>query len=107
MDAKSRNTPGSAAKTYKPFDLHGLKTYDLKTRPSKVFVEDLGRPVDAGASVADWLDSLPRQLGGNDLRRVSDHLCRAYEQGRTVVAALGGVCRAATLPPLRFSRCWA
>ena len=42
----------------KPFDLHGLKTYELGTRPSKVFREDLGRPVDAlpyqgGYAVAD------------------------------------------------------
>jgi len=74
----------------KPFDLHGLKTYDLVSRPSKVFVEDLGQPVDAGASVGDWIDSLPRQLAGNDLRRVRDHVCRAYRDGRTVVAALGG-----------------
>ena len=73
-----------------PFDLHGLKTYDLRSRPSKVFVEDLGRPLGAGATVADWLDSLPRQLAGNDLRRVCDHLCRARREGRTVAAALGG-----------------
>ncbi len=74
----------------KPFDLHGLKTYDLASRPSKVFVEDLGQPVEAGTSICDWIDSLPRQLAGNDLRRVRDHVCRAYRDGRTVVAALGG-----------------
>ena len=45
-----------------PMDLHGLKTYELIARPSKVFYEDLGRPLEAGASVGDWLDSLPRQL---------------------------------------------
>lgn len=74
----------------KPFDLQGLKTYELKSRPSKVFVEDLGHPVGAEATVGEWLDALPRQLAGNDLRRVRDHLCRAFEEGRTVVAALGG-----------------
>jgi hypothetical protein len=76
--------------TLKPMDLHGLKTYDLGSRPSKVFHDDLGRPLGAGASVADWLDALPRQLAGNDVRRVSDHLARAHRDGRTVVAALGG-----------------
>jgi hypothetical protein len=74
----------------KPFDLHGLKTYELKSRPSKVFYEDLGHPAEVGVSVGDWLDSLPRQLAGSDLRRVRDHLCRAHEERRTVVAALGG-----------------
>src|SRR5262249_37249282 len=73
-----------------PFDLHGLKTYDLQSRPSKVFVEDLGKPGSVETTIGDWLDSLPRQLAGNALRRVRDHLCRAHEDGRTVVAALGG-----------------
>lgn len=74
----------------KPFDLHGLKTYELKTRPSKVFSEDLGQPVTPEATVGEWLDSLPRQLAGNELRKVRDHLCRAHQENRTVVAALGG-----------------
>ncbi len=73
-----------------PFDLHGLKTYELQTRPSKVFVEDLGRPLPPDATVNDWLDSLPRQLAGNDLRRVRDRVCQAHQEGRTVAAALGG-----------------
>src|SRR5438105_113333 len=73
-----------------PIDLHGLKTYELIARPSKVFYEDLGRPLEAGASIGDWLDSLPRQLAGNDLRTIRDHLCRAHHECRTVVVALGG-----------------
>jgi hypothetical protein len=73
-----------------PIDLHGLKTYELTARPSKVFYEDLGRPLEAGASLADWLESLPRQLAGNELRAIRDHLCRAHQDFRTVVAALGG-----------------
>jgi hypothetical protein len=74
----------------KPFDLHGLKTCDLAARPSKVFHEDLGQPLAPGATVAEWLDALPRQLAGNGVRRVRYHLCRARDEGRTVVAALGG-----------------
>jgi hypothetical protein len=75
---------------HRPFDLNGLKTYELKSRPSKVFYEDLGRPVGPGATVEDWLESLPRQLAGKDVRLVRDHLCTAYSAGRTIVAALGG-----------------
>lgn len=74
----------------KPFDLNGLKTYDLQSRPSKVFAEDLGRPVGPGVTVSEWLDTLPRQLAGNHLRRVREHLCRAHADNRTVVAAMGG-----------------
>ena len=74
----------------KPFDLHGLKTCDLQSRPSKVFVEDLGQPIAADSTASDWLDSLPRQLAAYQLRRVRDHLCRASDDGRTVAAAIGG-----------------
>jgi hypothetical protein len=74
----------------KPLDLNGLTTYELGSRPSKVFVEDLGRPVDPAMPIGDWLDALPRQLAANDLRKVRDHLCCARDAGRTVVAALGG-----------------
>jgi hypothetical protein len=74
----------------KPFNLEGLKTYDLQSRPSKVFIEDLGRPVTGGFSPDAWVDSLPRQLAADSLRRVRDHLARAADEGRTVVAAIGG-----------------
>src|SRR5262245_11047522 len=75
---------------HKPFDLHGLQTYPLMTRPSKVFREALDRPADPAARVADWLDTLPRQLAGNELRRLRDALVQAHADDRTVVAALGG-----------------
>lgn len=90
MDAFTLSTPQQARGKHPPFDLHGLKTYDLATRPSKVFYEDLGHPVGAGATIGDWLDSLPQQLAGKDLRRVRDHLCRSYREGRTVAVGLGG-----------------
>ena len=73
-----------------PLDLHGLKTYDLQSRPSKVFVEDLGRPLSPEAPIGDWLDSLPKQLAANELRRLRDHFVRCARDGRTVAVALGG-----------------
>jgi deoxyhypusine synthase len=76
--------------SWKPLDLHGLQTYDLKSRPSKVFHEDLGRPVHAGASIGEWIESLPRQLAGKDIRRIRDCLWKAHEDRRVRVAAIGG-----------------
>jgi hypothetical protein len=73
-----------------PFDLHGLKTYDLQSRPSKVFVDDLGRPPSHQVTIGDWIDTLPKQLAANELRRLRDHLVRCHAEGRTVAAALGG-----------------
>src|SRR5207249_3297508 len=74
----------------KPYDLAALQTYDLSSRPSKVFHDDLGQPVDASATAEDWLLSLPKQLAANDIRRVTNHLCRAHREHRTVAVALGG-----------------
>ena len=74
----------------RPLDLSGLRTYPLASRPSKVAVADLGRPVDPSTPIGDWLDSLPKQLAANELRRLRDHLVRAHRTGRTVAVALGG-----------------
>src|SRR5262249_39510891 len=80
----------AALTTHKPYDLSGVVTYDLVSRPSKVFYDELGQPVPPEATLEEWLGSLPRPLAANDLRRVSDHLARCYKDGRTVGAALGG-----------------
>jgi deoxyhypusine synthase len=74
----------------KPYDLSGLKTYDLISRPSKVFHEDLGKPVTPSSTIDEWLSSLPQQLAANDLRRVAKHMARAASEGCTVAAGLGG-----------------
>src|SRR3954466_8246905 len=74
----------------KPFDLNGLKTYELQSRPSKVFIEDLGQPLEPGATIEDWLPTLPRPRAGNDLRPARDLLAKAHDDDRTIVAALGG-----------------
>src|SRR5438309_1150310 len=79
-----------ALEPFKPFDLNGLKTYDLTARPSKVFHDDLGLPVTPDTTVEQWLGSLPKQLAAVELRRVSSHLCRAHRDGRTAAAAVGG-----------------
>lgn len=73
-----------------PFELHGLATYPLADRPSKVFHDDLGKPIAERATVGAWLDTLPRQLAGNSFRQVRDHLVRAQQNSHPVVAALGG-----------------
>src|SRR5215831_1610387 len=73
-----------------PFDLNGLRTYDLQSRPSKVFVTDLGRPVDPATPIADFFDVLPKQLAANELRKVRDHLLRAHRDGKMIAVAIGG-----------------
>ena len=56
---------------YEEFDLSGIGTYPLKSRPSKVRTEHFGRPIGPGADVAEFLDSLPAVLAAADLKAVA------------------------------------
>ena len=62
----------SGAEYPAPMDLSGLRTYSLADRPSKVFADDLGKSVGAGATVSQWLDALLKHLAANSLRRGRD-----------------------------------
>lgn len=73
-----------------PMDLAGLRTYPLASRPSKVGVAAFARPVEAGATLRDFLDALPRVLAADDLRAVAAAVRAARERGLPVVAGLGG-----------------
>ncbi|MBO0697273.1 MAG: hypothetical protein J2P46_02660 [Zavarzinella sp.] len=73
-----------------PLDLTGLKTYPLASRPSKVVVGDLGRPVGPSTSIGDFIDSLPRQFAAIELRKLRDHVIRCHREKHTVAAAIGG-----------------
>ena len=75
---------------FPPFDLTRLKTYSIESRTSKVFAEDLGRPVSPDATLGEWLDALPNQLAGKWIKRAATVLATAAEAKTTVVAAIGG-----------------
>jgi hypothetical protein len=42
-----------ALTTHKPYDLSGVVTYDLVSRPSKVFHDELGHPAPADATLEE------------------------------------------------------
>lgn len=67
-----------------------LRDEPLAERPSKISLANQGRPGQGEPWFADWLDSLPRVLGADALRRLCDAVVRAAGAGRPVVAALGG-----------------
>lgn len=74
----------------RPFDLSGLRTYELASRPSKVLAADLGRLADPSTPIGTWLDTLPRQLAANELRKVRDHVLRIHGERKMIAVALGG-----------------
>lgn len=73
-----------------PFDLTGLKTVDLRTRPSKVTIDDLGRPLAPAPAWRAYLEHLPNQLAGRSFRRLCEHLARVQRTGKMAACALGG-----------------
>jgi hypothetical protein len=84
------HSPHRGAAPAAPFDLGALKYEPLAARPSKVGLADLGRPVAPGATIDEWLESLPRLLGAESVLRLRDAIEKAWRGGRPVVAALGG-----------------
>jgi hypothetical protein len=87
----TRNGPDSApAGMPGPIDFEDLRYEPLASRPSKVVLADLGRPVPPNTTVGDWLETLPNLLGAGALRRLRDAIVAAWINRRPVVAALGG-----------------
>jgi len=75
---------------YAEFDLSGIDTYPLTSRPSKVRVADFATPFVAGSGVAGWLASLPRVLAGADLVAVVEALRAAKQRAAPIVWGIGG-----------------
>jgi hypothetical protein len=73
-----------------PVKVERLRTYSLESRPSKVSVENFGKPVKGDVSVRRWVQSLPRILAGNSLRDVIDSLERAKRKRKPMIWGLGG-----------------
>ena len=58
---------------YEEFDLSGVTTYPLASRPSKAHAADFGRPAAPGATVSALVASLPNMLAGADLLGAARH----------------------------------
>ncbi len=71
-------------------ELNRVRTYPLASRPSKVSVKEFARVARRGASVKDWVTSLPRVLAGEDFRAVISAIRRAREKKKPIIWGLGG-----------------
>ena len=73
---------------YAEFDLSGLHSYPLASRPSKVRVADFARP-DAGRKLADVADAFPDLRGGADFKAIVAAMRAARAAGRPIIWGLG------------------
>jgi hypothetical protein len=74
---------------YEEFDLSGVRTYPLESRPSKARVEDFAKPVEPGAPIGRLLDSLPNMLAAADFRAVVQAIVAARRIESGIVWGLG------------------
>jgi hypothetical protein len=83
-----------------PLDLRGVRTYPLSQRKSKIGVADFARPHARGASLADFLDALPRVLGAETLRALAGEVLKARSLGKPILWGIGAHVLKVGLSPL-------
>src|SRR3989304_5178101 len=74
----------------KPYDLSGIRTYPLKSRPSKVTVDTFCRPHEKGGTVSEFLRSLPDMLGSLNLKDLAHAIVNARSNGNAIIWGIGG-----------------
>jgi hypothetical protein len=74
---------------FPPLDFDRIRTYPIRERPNKVHLDELARVWKAGGSLAQFLDSLPHILVGNDFRAIVDATVTAVRNQRPVVVMMG------------------
>lgn len=74
---------------YDEFDLSGVKTYPLRSRPSKVSLAQFATRYKKGAGVDGLLRSLPGLLAAQDFKDVIAAIVSAKNNGRAIVWGLG------------------
>jgi hypothetical protein len=73
-----------------PFDISSLKTYPLKSRPSKVTVDLFGHPHKKGGTVSEFLKGLPGILASQNLKDLAHSIVAARGNGNTIIWGMGG-----------------
>ncbi len=76
-------------KKHDPISLDGIRTYPLKERVSKTGIDNFGKPWISGGDFQDWINTLPRILAGQDLRKVADRIVKAVKSRKMVILAMG------------------
>lgn len=74
----------------KPIDLSEIGTYELASRPSKVTVDNFGRPPTEDDSLKSFLTKLPAILAVEQMRELAARVRRARDLGKPVIWGIGG-----------------
>ena len=74
---------------YRRIDLKKLRTYSIKERPSKTQIENLGKPLSSKDGVLNFLESLPKCLRADDLKRLLNSIVKAKRTGKPIIFMFG------------------
>jgi hypothetical protein len=74
---------------YEEFDLSGVQTYPLASRPSKARIEDFAKAYEQGIGLSGWIDRLPNILAAGDFRAVVARLRRARDHQGGIIWGFG------------------
>jgi hypothetical protein len=83
-----------------PIDLSGLSTYPLKSRKSKVVIDELAVPPKPKQSFSDFWAGLPAVLAARDLGDLVETIHAAHRNGRGILWGLGAHVIKVGLSPL-------
>jgi len=72
-----------------PLDPSGIRTYEAKSRISKVSSANLARPPKGGMTVSEFIDGLPNILAAGDLKSVIAAVQEAVRGGKPVIFSMG------------------
>ncbi|MDT8395653.1 MAG: hypothetical protein RRA32_04265 [bacterium] len=82
-DSRYPDTPIADIETGK------VRTVSVHERPAKVSLEHLGQPVPAGATLDQWLGSMPDAPGVSGVREAAQAIRTARRDGRAVLLGMG------------------
>lgn len=73
----------------KPISLDNIKSYPLKSRESKVTVDDFAKPWQIGGNMGMWMDSLPGILAAKDFKEIVANVVEAVRNKKMIILAMG------------------
>jgi len=76
-------------RNWEPLNFDELHTTSLKDRPSKVGIEDFGRPWEPGSSLTRFIEGLPDILAAGQFRRAVKAIADAVRNQRTLLLGMG------------------